>query len=58
MNVRGFSIPPWRQIGGVDSDIAKESCLEIVPVSVDPAATIQHVVPGKADIAVGDWYRT
>ena len=25
---------------------------------VDPAATIQYVLAGKADIAAGDWYRT
>lgn len=49
-------------IGGVDSDIAKrfaaENCLTVVPVVVDPAAAIQYVVSGKADVAMGDWYRT
>jgi polar amino acid transport system substrate-binding protein len=49
-------------IGGVDSDIVKrfaaENCLAVTPVVVDPAATVQYVLSGKADVAVGDWYRT
>src|SRR5580704_13719913 len=49
-------------IGGVDSDIVKRfaaaNCLAVVPVVVDPAATVQYVVSGKADVATGDWYRT
>ncbi len=49
-------------IGGVDSDVVKAfaaaNCLAVVPVVVDPAATIQYVVSGKADVATGDWYRT
>ena len=68
LTVAIYEYPPFStvtadgQIGGVDSyivkAIAKANCLEIVPVSVDPAATIQYVVSGKADVAVGDWYRT
>jgi polar amino acid transport system substrate-binding protein len=53
---------PEGVIGGVDSDIverfAAANCLTVAPVVVDPAATIQYVVSGKADVAVGDWYRT
>ena len=53
---------PEGVIGGVDSDIVKRfaaaNCLTIAPVVVDPAATVQYVVSGKADVAVGDWYRT
>ena len=49
-------------IGGVDSDVVKkfaaENCLAVTPVVVDPAATVQYVVAGKADVATGDWYRT
>lgn len=49
-------------IGGVDSDIVKKfaaaNCLAVAPVVVDPAATVQYVVSGKADVATGDWYRT
>ena len=62
-----FEYPPYSvatggEIGGVDGDIlksiAKSACLSFVPVVVDPAATIQYVISGKADIAAGDWYRT
>jgi len=49
-------------IGGVDSDVVKkfaaDNCLAVTPVVVDPAATVQYVVAGKADVATGDWYRT
>ena len=51
------------EIGGVDGEVAKgiakmPSAWTLVPVVVDPAATIQYVLSGKADIAAGDWYRT
>ena len=51
--------------GGIkrtDADILKKiaakECLTVVPVTVDPAAAIQYVISGKADIAAGDWYRS
>ena len=54
--------PDSTTIGGVDSDIVKRfaaaNCLAVTPVVVDPAATVQYVVSGKADVATGDWYRT
>ena len=57
-----FSVTSGGEIGGVDGEmvkyIAKAACLTLVPVVVDPAATIQYVISGKADIAAGDWYRT
>ena len=57
-----FSVTSGNEIGGVDGDIlqsiAKSACLTLAPVVVDPAATIQYVISGKADIAGGDWYRT
>jgi len=47
---------------GVDSDIATKvaelECLAVKPIAVDPAAAIQYVLSGRADIATGDWYRT
>jgi len=50
------------QTSGIDIEIlrviAKENCLELDASIVDPAATIQSVVTGKADIAVGGWNRT
>jgi len=47
---------------GIDIDILKiiadENCLELQLAVVDPAATIQAVVTGKADISIGGWNRT
>lgn len=49
-------------ISGIDGDIAaefaKRECLKVKPVAVDPAAAIQYVLSGQADITTGDWYRT
>ena len=57
-----FAVTAGGETGGVDGDIvtqvAKMECLTLVPIVVDPAATIQYVIAGKADIAGGDWYRT
>ncbi len=47
---------------GIDGDIAtefaKRECLTVKPVAVEPAAAIQYVLSGQADITTGDWYRT
>ena len=47
---------------GIDGDIAaefaKRECLKVKAVAVDPAAAIQYVLSGQADITTGDWYRT
>ncbi|VDC22508.1 substrate-binding periplasmic protein [Pseudogemmobacter humi] len=47
---------------GIDGDIAaefaKRECLEVKAIAVDPAAAIQYVLSGQADISTGDWYRT
>ena len=47
---------------GVDGDIATKiaamECLTVKPIAVDPAAAIQYVLSGRADITTGDWYRT
>lgn len=57
-----FAVTTGGDIGGVDGEmlktIAKATCLTLTPLVVDPAATIQYVISGKADIAAGDWYRT
>lgn len=68
LTVAIYEYPPFStassdgKIGGVDSEIAKKfaaaNCLTLVPAIVDPAATIQYVLSGKADLAGGDWYRT
>ena len=66
--VAAYDYPPFTfaspdgKIGGIDPDIvsrvAKENCLEVVTMVVDPAATIQAVISGRADVAIGSWYRT
>ena len=57
-----FALTAGGNIGGVDGEvvkaIAKAECLELNPIVVDPAATVQYVISGRADAAVGDWYRT
>ena len=57
-----FGVTTGGQLSGVDGDIvtafAKDACLTLVPLVVDPAATIQYVISGKADVAGADWYRT
>ncbi len=68
LTVALYEYPPYASaasdgsISGIDSDIVKRvaslNCLEVVPIVVDPAATIQYVLTGKSDVAIGDWYRT
>lgn len=67
LTVAIYEYPPYAvttggQTSGVDGDIvtsiAKSECLTLNALVVDPAATIQYVISGKADIAGGDWYRT
>lgn len=49
-------------VTGIDADIARaaalDHCLEPVFAIMDPAATIQSVVTGRADLAIGSWNRT
>lgn len=68
LTVAVYDAPPFLSadsqgnISGADGDILKtiagRECLSIKAIVVDPAATIQHVLSGKADIAAGDWYRS
>lgn len=67
LTVAAYDYPPFTvvadgKIEGIDPGIverfAKENCLEVVPLVLDPAGTVQAVVTGKADIAIGSWYRT
>lgn len=68
LTVAGYDYPPFSnttsdgKLGGIDFEIVKraaaENCLEVVPVAMDPAATIQAVIAGKADVAIGSWNRT
>ncbi|KAF0864101.1 transporter substrate-binding domain-containing protein [Pseudomonas sp. LD120] len=58
-----YSIPgPGNQLSGVDGEILKRiaarECLDIKLTVVDPAAVIQSVIARRADVGIGDWYRT
>jgi polar amino acid transport system substrate-binding protein len=67
LTVAGYDLPPFSKlegdkISGVDGDIinaiAEKECLTIVPKWMATAAVIPTVQSGRADVAVGDWYRT
>ncbi|WP_200943804.1 MULTISPECIES: transporter substrate-binding domain-containing protein [unclassified Rhizobium] len=68
LTVAAYDYPPFTfaspdgAISGIDPAIVKrfatDSCLELVTLVMDPAATIQSVVAGKADLAIGSWNRT
>jgi polar amino acid transport system substrate-binding protein len=68
LSVATWDFPPYSipvgptEVNGVDGEILKliaaKECLTLSFVNVDAAAVIQSVVSGKADIAMGDWYRT
>ncbi|OCC05366.1 hypothetical protein BA190_07990 [Labrys sp. WJW] len=49
-------------VTGVDGEILKQiaklECLSIETISVDAAAALNYVQTGRADVTVGDWYRT
>lgn len=58
-----YSIPgPGHRLGGVDGEIitriAARECLTLKVTVLDPAAVIQSVISGRADVGIGDWYRT
>jgi polar amino acid transport system substrate-binding protein len=50
------------ELQGIDGDIlkaiAKLECDQVKAIPVDPAAALQYVISGKADLTSGDWYRT
>lgn len=68
LTVAAYDYPPFTfaspngTISGVDPEIvrrfAADSCLEVETLVMDPAATIQSVISGKADVAIGSWNRT
>ncbi len=49
-------------VEGIDGEIlaaiAEMECLTVTPLTVDQAAAIQAVTTGRADLAVGGWFRT
>lgn len=67
LTVSTYDLPPFtklkgKEITGVDGDIlkaiAKMECLTITAKPAATAAVIPTVQSGRADVAVGDWYRT
>jgi polar amino acid transport system substrate-binding protein len=67
LTVAAYELLPFISVkdggfGGIDSEIVRQivamECLKVEVLSLDPAAVIQAVLSGKADIAVGNWYRT
>jgi len=55
-------VDPAGELQGIDGDIVKliaaMECLKVKAIPVDPAAALQYVVNGKAELTTGDWYRT
>ncbi|RYF49252.1 MAG: transporter substrate-binding domain-containing protein, partial [Cytophagaceae bacterium] len=68
LTVAAWSFPPYSipgsgtKLSGVDGEIikliAEKECLILKTTALDPAAVIQSVVAKRADVAIGDWYRT
>jgi polar amino acid transport system substrate-binding protein len=67
LTVSTFDLPPYskvegNKITGVDGqilkEIAKRECLTIKAMPLDASAVIPAVQRERADVAVGDWYRT
>ncbi|WP_193752112.1 substrate-binding periplasmic protein [Pseudomonas abietaniphila] len=68
LTVAAWSFPPYSipgagtKLSGVDGEIikriAEKECLTIKTTALDPAAVIQSVVAKRADVGIGDWYRT
>lgn len=55
-------VDPSGELQGIDGDIVKliaaMECLKVKAIPVDPAAALQYVISGKAEMTTGDWYRT
>jgi polar amino acid transport system substrate-binding protein len=55
-------VDPSGELQGIDGDIVKliaeMECLKVKAIPVDPAAALQYVISGKAELTTGDWYRT
>ncbi len=68
LTVAMYNYPPFSMItndskpSGIDYEMVKATaaanCLEVVPLNLAAAAVVQSVVSGKADVAVGGWYRS
>lgn len=55
-------VDPAGELQGIDGDIVKQiaamECLKVKAIPVDPAAALQYVISGRAELTTGDWYRT
>jgi polar amino acid transport system substrate-binding protein len=68
LTVAVYNYPPFIMVdannvaSGIDYQMveltAKANCLELVPLNLAPAAVVESVISGKADMAVGAWYRS
>lgn len=67
LTVAGYDLPPYskldgKKISGVDGQIvaaiAAKECLTVTPKWMATAAVIPTVQSNRADLAVGNWYRT
>ncbi|MDT7634778.1 MAG: polar amino acid transport system substrate-binding protein [Pseudonocardiales bacterium] len=68
LTVGVYDLPPYAMttgpdgMSGVDADvlreIAKRECLTITAQAGNTASLIPSVQQGRADLAIGDWYRT
>jgi polar amino acid transport system substrate-binding protein len=68
LTVATYSLPPFSMpvsgsdAKGVDGDILKliaaKECLKLQFAEGDASAVIQSIVSGKADVGMGNWYRT
>lgn len=68
LTVAAVSYPPFSSMNpdgsltGVDADIVKKiaamECLKIAVVPGSYASNIQYLVAGRADLTIGEWYRT
>lgn len=68
LTVGVYDLPPYSMttgpdgMSGVDADvlreIAKRECLTITAQAGNTASLIPSVQQGRADLAIGDWYRT
>lgn len=68
LTIAAVSYPPFSSINtdgtitGTDAEIASKiaamECLKVAVVPADYASAIQFLVAGRADITIGEWYRT
>lgn len=67
LTVATYDLPPFSKlvgndIQGVDGELVKEiarmECLTVNPLPSATAAIVPNIQAGRADVAVGDWYRT